>query len=165
MRNLNIDVVSIEYPVLLKASAKHTILYLEEVIQYIIEKYEKKWSTLKNNKDPFEIYLVTASAGSYYGAKLINRHKFQNYITKFVGISGYYGHKSMSNELLKLLEKCYLTRTFWNFSDIQEIEYDCSPINNPTIQTMFAIGKQDSLKESSIYFSKLTGSDSELCIY
>ena len=105
MANLDIDVVSIAYPVPMEAQAKHTILYLEEAIQYIIEKYEKKYTTSKNDKSVFEVYLVTASSGSYYGAKLINRAKFKKHITKFVGISGYYGHKSVSNEFLKFDRK------------------------------------------------------------
>ena len=161
MTNLDIDVVSLEYPVLMDATAKHTILYLEEAIDYIIENHKKKSSI---DHGVFEIYLVTASAGSYYGTKLINRSKFKNYITKFVGINGYYGHKTVSNEFLKLIETCYLTKTLWNFSDIQQREYDCSPIDS-TIQTMLCIGTQDSLKESSLYFSRLTGSNLEICTY
>ena len=165
MPNLNIDVVSIEYPVLLKATAKDTILYLEDVIKYIIENYKKKHSKVEDEDNAFEIYLVAASAGGYFGAKLINRSKFKNNITKFVGISGYYGHKSVSNDFLRIVETCYLTNTLYFFSDVQQKEYECSPINDCTIQTMLAIGKQDPLSESTIYFSKLTGSESEIFRY
>ena len=162
MTHLDIDVVSLEYPVLIYATAEETLLFLEEAMHYIIKNHMKKY--FLDNDEKLEIYLVTASAGSYFGTKLINRGKFRKYITKFIGINGYYGHKTMSNKFLSLIESCYLTKTLWQFDDIQQRKYDCSPIDN-TIQSMMIIGKQDNLKESSINFCKLTGSHLELCTY
>ena len=42
MTHLDIDVVSIEYPVLMQATAEDTLLYLEEAVHYIIRNHKKK---------------------------------------------------------------------------------------------------------------------------
>ena len=160
MLHLDIDVVSIEYPALMEATAEDTLLYLEEAVHYIIKNHKKKYFTEANDND-LEIYLVTASAGSYFGTKLINRGNVKN-ITKFIGINGYYGHRTMSNGFYKILENYYLTQTL--FDNAKQRKYDCRPIDS-TIESMIIMGKQDTLKESSINFSKLTGRHLDICTY
>lgn len=160
MLHLDIDVVSIEYPVLMQATAEDTLLYLEEAMHYIIKNHKRKYFIDANDND-LEIYLVSASAGSYFGTKLINRGNIKN-ITKFIGINGYYGHRTISNGFLKLLEIYYLTQTL--FDNTKQRKYDCRPIDS-TIESMIIIGTQDTLKESSINFSKLTGSHLDICTY
>lgn len=146
--DLNIDVVSLEYPVLPQGNAIRAILYLEAAITSVIEEYTQKWGT-----SDFEIYLSTASAGSYYGVKIINNGKFRKYIRKFSSASGYFGYKTLDNVFTALGDKLYLRRLQDNTL------FDCSPLPEGIIDTFYAIDANDALKISTINFLQKTGQE------
>uniref|UniRef100_A0AAU8GF89 BD-FAE-like domain-containing protein n=1 Tax=Faxonius propinquus nudivirus TaxID=3139431 RepID=A0AAU8GF89_9VIRU len=154
MENLKYDVVSIEYPVLLEAKATYIISYIENAIQHIIDKYKKKY-----NLDHLKIILSTASAGSYYGVKIINNNQFNNNIYKFTAVSGYFGYTTFDNIFAIITDKLYLNSLKNN------TKYICNPIPSSKILTFFAISDKDLLSESTIKYLSKTGQVNEIITY
>ncbi|QLI62460.1 Esterase [Dikerogammarus haemobaphes nudivirus] len=146
--DLDIDVVSIEYPTLPKGTAFKVINFIEQAIQSIIDEYKTKWNT-----ELFEIYISTASAGSYYGVKIINNNKFINYIKKFTAVSGYFGYKTIDNLITAIGDKVYL-RKLQTTSIL-----DCKPLQDGIIETFYAVADNDILKTSTLTFLRLTNQD------
>lgn len=97
--NLPYPIVSFEYPVVFDSRAMDSIEYLERAIQHVqTTKYPES-----------KLILIGSSAGAYYTTKIINRGNIQN-ISKMIGICGYYGPSSMSeNLLITILDRVYLT--------------------------------------------------------
>lgn len=148
MPDLNLNVISIQYPVLPEGVAVKALSYIENAINFIISEH----SDLKN------IYLNTASAGSYYGVKLINNGKFSQYIKKFSATSGYFGYKTVDHILAILCDKFYLRRLARNTT------LDCSPPSS-TIETFYAIAEIDPLAISTKTFLSETNQTNEILIY
>lgn len=130
------NVVSLTYPVLFENKAKETLAYLEETITKI----------LATKSQVKTVYMVGTSAGAYYATKLINRGKIPN-IRKFIGICGYYGHKTIpKNITISVLEQFYVT----SFKNNQQ--FDCQIISNP-IKSLFMTSTRDFLGESTMNFA------------
>lgn len=152
--DLDIDVISIEYPVLPTGTALRSIKYIEMAMSYIIKKYNTLWG-IENVK----VILSTASAGSYYGVKIINKNIFNSNIIKFSAVSGYFGYKTIDNLITAIGDKGYLRRLQPNTI------LDCSPLKDGIIQTFYAVSDNDILKISSLTFLRFTNQDQEVVIY
>lgn len=154
IENLDIDVVSIEYPVLPYGNAARSIAFIEKAIQYIITKYCKKWNT-----ETIDIYMNTASAGSYYGVKIINNGNFSKYIKKFSSVSGYFGYKTINDAITTIGDKMYL-RQLENSTLL-----DCAPISESAVSTFYATTLSDPLNISTIKYLSQTGQVNEIMNY
>lgn len=154
MKELDVDAISIQYPVLPQGTALRAIAFIESAISSIIEEYKTKW-----NVEYFELYLATASAGSYYGAKIINNGKFDKFIKKFSSVSGYFGYKTIDNLVTAIGDKIYLRRFQTNSV------LDCKPLQEGIIDTFYAIAESDILKTSTLTFLQLTNQDLEVHRY
>lgn len=130
------NVISFEYPTLFMHRANDSITYLEKTINKV----------LASRPEIKTVYLIGTSAGAYYAVKILNRGKVYN-VKKFIGICGYYGHKTIPKNLtLGLLEHLYLT-SFRNTA-----AYDCHIIANP-IESMFITATKDFLIKSTENFA------------
>lgn len=133
------NVISFEYPVLFKHHFSETLGYLEMTIGGILKKRPQVKS----------VYVVGTSAGAYFAVKLLNRGKLHN-IKKFLGICGYYGHKTIPKNLsLAMMEHLYVT-SFANNKN-----YDCHIIPNP-VNVMLITATNDFLYESTKNFAALS---------
>ncbi|QBB28692.1 esterase [Homarus gammarus nudivirus] len=140
-------VVSLEYPVLPDGKYENTLTYLKAAISYILSKYGNP-----------QIIISAASAGCFYATKIINSEEFKENIIKFISSSGYFGYKTIPNIATIITDKVYL-RTLK-----ASVLLDCFPIS-PNIQTFFAIGEYDPLKDSTIKFLSQSGAENEIVEY
>lgn len=154
IENLDVDVASIEYPVLPIGTALRAIKYIEDAIGFIINKYNTLWGI-----DNVKVILSTASAGSYYGVKILNKNTFKDNIIKFTAVSGYFGYKTIDNLVTAIGDKIYLRRLQPNSI------LDCKPLKDGIIQTFYAVSDSDILKISSLTFLRITNQDQDVVIY
>ncbi|UHB41831.1 esterase [Macrobrachium rosenbergii nudivirus] len=148
LMDINYDVISISYPVLPYGNFKRSLNYLTEVINHIIT----------TEYDNPKIILTATSAGSYYAVKLINNGTFKDNIIKFISTSGYFGYETIENVITLIGDKGYLRR--FNNSTL----LTCTPID-PTIKSLYAVGADDFLKESTVKFLQLSGENGKMLTY
>ncbi|UBZ25583.1 GbNV_gp19-like protein [Crangon crangon nudivirus] len=154
MPNLPYTVVSLEYPIVPKATAKLAIEYLENVMLATIEKYKVKW-----DREDISVYLCCASAGSYYGVKIINNNKLAQYVKKYSSVSGYFGYKTMDHLIATICDRVYLRQFKEN------VELDCMPIPEGLIDTFYAISEYDKLADSTLAFVGMTSQQDNVMTY
>lgn len=138
-------VVSIEYPVLPYGKMKITMEYLKAVLDYLNVKYD----------NPQYIFMG-ASAGCFYAMKLINLNKYN--IIKYISMSGYYGYKTIDNPIALIGDRIYLRNL--NSSTYN----DCAP-PPANVQTLFVVGSEDFLKDSTINYLQSYGNTDNMIVY
>lgn len=145
------SIVSIEYPVLPKGTYKLAINCITAIFDYLLNtKYPNK-----------KIVISSGSAGSYYATKLVNSEKFNNRITKFITMSGYFGYNTLPNIYTYITEIIYLHRTLKQNNN----EFiACKPIPSH-IETFFAVGEMDPLKTSTYKFLEQSGQSNQVIEY
>lgn len=152
--DFDIAVASIEYPVLPAGDSITAIYYIEQAMKFIIDVFKQDWKV-----DKIQVYLSTASAGTYYGVKIINNMMFKDCISKFASVNGYFGIKTTNHIMAKIVDGVYLRKLKKNNL------FDCSPLPEGIVDTFFAVAKGDPLAISTHNFVRTTSQSDHIMEY
>jgi len=108
MKNLNQAVVTFNYPniiVMKNTRNKDIVNFCQQTVLHIVDRMR----TLLNNTN-LKCTIMGHSAGVYFATRVLTSNQSEVFtsIDRFVGICGYYGARTVNNNVLKLLDKLYL---------------------------------------------------------
>jgi len=103
IKNFKYNVVSVEYPTLIKKNAKQMAEYIYNAYLYVTDRIQA------NQTQDFKVVLTAASAGVYFAVDLLNRKNITDKVVGACLICGYYGKDTMSkNKILSLADNIYI---------------------------------------------------------